>query len=302
MAETNFRLPSSDLSETQYARYQTQPKERRMNSVSEYVTIYGEAPANSHEIDKRWTIWKETRDESGRIFREFAQKGANDLQWIYNEVVFNPQPDTTGSPYYINLDNNIVYDGMLSGMPVANLSALDIDDVVHTFELTYDQSNHFSIAGSVLYLTDDVQLSDIAYAIKIRATDDSGNTYEQPFAIYVEPVVPAPSAPTGEINVYEEDILSPNTPTIILDYTVPESRTLNLDLIDCFGQNLGKYEILIDGDRAAYKETYWTSYETKFDFEALKVFAGQTIQVKVTNKGPDSTVHNARLRGYQYAT
>jgi hypothetical protein len=299
---TDYRLPLNERSSIQWSRYELQPKERRMNAIAENVTIFGEAPSNSHEIDFAWIIWKETRDDTGRIFREYAQEGSNRLQWIYNEIAFDPQPDQSGAPYGIILDNNIVYDGMSAGMPVANISALDIDDTFHIFELTYDGSNHFDISGSVLFLTDDVQLSDIAYGIRIKATDDDGNSIVVPFAIYVEPVVAPPSAATGEINLYDEDILNPNIATTVFDYTVPASRILNLRLIDCFGENPAEYEVLIDGARAAYKRTYWTSYETKFDFDELKVLAGQNIKVNITNKGTDSTLHNARVRGYQYAT
>ena len=41
----HYRLPTNELSEVQWTRYQNAPKERRMNAIAENVTIFGEAPS-----------------------------------------------------------------------------------------------------------------------------------------------------------------------------------------------------------------------------------------------------------------
>lgn len=301
MAE-KYVHPSNVRSASGWELYKNAPKEQRVLVVSEFETIYGEAPSGAHEIDPLWIIWRETKDPNGRTIIEFAQNGKNILRWIYAEIAFDPIPDPNGKPYDIILDNEFVYDGMVAGLPVANITVLDIDDTFHDIVVDYDPSNKFTVAGSTLFLTNSVQLSDVAYPLRLKATDDDGNVYVEKFAIYVKPMV-APAAPaTGEINVYEEDSIATGNTATVLDYTVPANRELDMDLIDCFGQNLGKYEILIDGARAGYKETYFTSYETKFDFDALKLKEGQNIKVNVTCKGPAvaTALFTIRLRGYQY--
>jgi len=192
----SFQKPTTDNNLAERSLYMNSPRERRMNVVSEYVTIYGEAPSGAHEAEPKWTIWRETKDESGRITVDYAQDGSNNLYWIYNSVAFNPVPDNSGKPYYIELDNNIVYDGMVAGLPVANISVYDVDDLTHTLSIVFDPFSKFTISGNTLFLQDSVQLIDIAYPLKIRATDPDGNQYEQVFAIYVQdPLAPPPAPP-----------------------------------------------------------------------------------------------------------
>lgn len=294
--------PTDQQSLAQWSLYKTAPRERRMNVVSEFVTIYGEAPSGAHEAEPLWVIWKETKDENGRITTEFAQEGRNDLIWIYNSVAFNPAPDLSGRPYAIQLDNNIVYDGMFAGLPVANITVFDIDDLSHTITDVYDPANMFEVVGNVLVLTGNVQLNDIAYQLKLRATDDDGNSYDQWFAIYVQETPPVvPPAYIGEVNDYEESTITALNTATVLSYTIPTNRAMRLRKLDVFGTNLGAYEVQINGDRAGYKETYYTRYETEFDFDNYTLNEGDTIEIISTNKGSTTALFNARLRGYQYA-
>jgi len=295
--------PTAQNNLTQWSLYQNSPRERRMNIVSEYETIFGEAPSGAHEAEPLWIIWRELKDENGRITREYAQDGANTLYWIYNTIAFLPVPDASGTPYSIELDNNIVYDGMGAGLPVANITVLDVDDVFHTITIVNDPFSKFTIIGNVLYLDDSVQLVDIAYPLKLRATDDDDNSFDQVFAIYVlDPVPPPASEFIGELNLFDEDNAVAAASTVdIIDYTVPPSRKVRMRLVDVFGRHKGNYTIVIDGDLVARKETYYTYYETSFDFENFILDEGQNIKVSVENKGPSTTYFNARLRGYQYA-
>lgn len=274
-----------------------------MNVVSEYVTIYGEAPGGAHEAEPRWIIWKETKDESGRITTEYAQDGANTLRWIYNTVAFDPVPNLDGTPYAISLDNNIVYDGMGAGLPVANISVLDIDDITHTLAITYDPYAKFTLVGNVLTLAGTVNLVDIAYPIKIRATDDEGKDYDQWFAIYVQDPAPTPAAFTGELNVFEEDAAVASGATVtLITYTVPAARELRMRGVEVFGRNVGNYTIELDGDLIARKETTYVDYNSVFDFENYELVAGQVLTIKAQNLGDTAEYFNARLRGYQYGT
>lgn len=295
--------PTDKNNLTQWSLYETAPKERRMNVVSEYVTIYGEAPSGAHEAEPVWKIWRESKDENGRITVEFAQDGANNLYWIYNSVSFDPVVDLSGNPYFIQLDNDIVYDGMGAGLPVANISVLDVDDITHDIEVVHDPYNKFTVVGNVLVLTDTVQLIDIAYPLRLRATDDEGNSYDQVFAIYVQDTTPPVAGDfVGELNLFEEDatVAASNTVTLI-DYTLPANRELRFRIAEAFGDNIGAFEVQIDGVRVALKKTYYTYYETDFAFENFTVESGQNIKILATNRGSNAAYFNARIRGYQYA-
>lgn len=295
--------PTDQQNLAQWSLYQTAPRERRMNVVSEFETIYGEAPSGAHEAEPRWVIWRELKDENGRITREYAQDGINTLLWIYNEIAFEPVPDASGIPYNIQLDNNIVYDGMVAGLPIANITVSDVDDVSHLITVAYDPYNKFNVVGNTLLLADSVQLTDIAYPLKLRAQDDEGNTYDQIFAIYVQDPTPPPASEfIGELNLFEEEatVAASNTVTLI-DYTLPANRELRFRVAEVFGKNIGAFEIQIDGERVAYKETYYTYYETEFSFENFEVAEGQNIKILATNRGTNTAYFNARIRGYQYA-
>jgi hypothetical protein len=287
----------------EWSQYDNAPKERRNNIVSETVTIYGEAPSGAHEAEPRWIIWKETRQDNGQILREYAQDGRNDLLWIYNSNAFNPVPDPTGTPYAILLDNQIVFDGMGAGLPVANITVLDVDDIAHTITDIYDPSNKFIVMGNTLLLSDSVQLIDIAYPLKLRAVDDDGNIFEQMFTITVEDPSPAPQAALGELNIFEEDLTVASAATVaIIDYTVPANRTFRIRKIYCAGGNRGRFEVEISGVKEAEKRTYYTYFDTSFDFENIEVTAGETIKIYAENLGSSTACYNSNLRGYQYAT
>ena len=299
---TTRQNPTDQQSLSQWELYNAAPRERRMNVVSETVTIYGEAPSGAHEAEPRWVIWKETLDANGRIIKEWAQDGINTLYWIYNEVAFNPVPDASGRPYHIELDNNIVYDGMGAGLPVANISVLDIDDTSHTIQVVHDPFNKFLVTGNVLILKNSVQLVDIAYPLRLRATDDDGNQYDQVFAIYVQEMPPVVAANfIGELNLFSEDTCASNAVCTLINYTVPSDRELRLRIIDCWGENRGKFTVSLNGDKIAEKQTYWTYYETKFDFENFELQSDDVLTITVENVGDEPVDFNARLRGYQYA-
>ena len=282
--------------------FRASPRERRLNIVSETVTIYGEAPSGAHEAEPRWTIWRETRDANGRIDVDYAQDGANNLYWIYNTNAFEPVPDPTGRPYAIQLDNMCVFDGMGAGLPVANITVLDVDSSTHTVEVVFDPFNKFQVSGNVLLLQDSVQLVDIAYPLRLRATDEDGKMYDEVFAIEVKDAAPVPEPDIGEINLYEETIIGVGMSAAVFTYVVPAERELRVRLLECFGKNLGSFELLIDGERQGFKETYWTRFEVTFNLENFELEEGTTVAIIGTNKGHVSGLFNARLRGYQFAT
>lgn len=286
----------------EWRQYQQSPRERRNNIVSENVTIYGEAPSGAHEAEPRWIIWKETREDNGQILREYAQDGRNDLLWIYNTIAFDPAPDLSGAPYAILLDNDIVYDGMGAGLPVANITVLDIDDTFHDLQIVYDPADKFILSGNVLLLKNSVQVVDIAYPLKLKATDDEGNAYEQIHAIYVKDIPgPGPTVEAGEKNYFDElPALAAGDTDAIIEYTVPAGFGFRIRELYCYGKNRGRYYVEIGGFKQAEKQTYYTYYDTSFDFENIEVSEGQTIKIYAENLGLNAAYFNANIRGFLY--
>lgn len=300
MADPQQR-PTSEGSTQEWINYQNRPRERRVLVVSEYETIYGEAPSGAHESEQRWQIWKEITDESGRVQREYAQNGANDLRWIHATIAFSPQPNGV-YPYFIELDNYIVYDGMIAGLPVANITVYDADSTIHTITIYDDPFNKFLVSGTTLFLKDAVQLVDIAYPLKLKAVDEDGNTYIQPITILIKDPAPIPAGDfVGELNIFNEDSIGATLDSDIISYTVPTARNVRMRKIEVFGMNKGNYTVSLNGDVIARKETYYTRYETEFDFENYPLSEGDVITITAQNKGVNTGLFNARLRGYQYA-
>lgn len=297
----SHQRPTTENSTYEWQLFQNKPRERRNLVVSEFETIYGQAPSGAHESEERWQIWREITDENGRTQIEYAQNGSNSLRWIYASVIFTPQPNGP-FPYFIELDNYIVYDGMVAGLPIANITVYDADSTVHTIEVSDDPANKFMVSGGILYLKNSVQLLDVAYPLKLRATDPDGNQYTQPIAIYVQdPTPPVAGDFVGELNVYQEESVTVPLDVTVIDYTVPPARKVRMRSIEAFGMNKGSFTIEINGDVVARKETYYTKYETVFDFENYPLEPGDNIKVVADNKGTNTGLFNARLRGYQYA-
>lgn len=299
---SSIQRPTDYQNLTQWNLFNKGPKERRVHVVSETETIYGEAPSGTHEAEDKWIIWREIVQDNGAVHKEYAQNGANNLRWIWNTLAFLPTPDASGRPYYIQLDNQNVVDGMTAGMAVANIVVYDINDTNHVIEVANDPSDKFTVSGNVLYLSGLARLIDVAYPLKLRATDKDGNIYEQWFSIRV---IAAPGAPAanyiGELNVFQEATIPSGGTATVLSYTVPSDRAIAMHAFEAFGKNVAEVYVYIDGTLMARKDTNYAQYEVLFDFENFKIHKDSVIEVKMVNNGPTTEYFNARLRGYQYA-
>lgn len=301
MAKQN---PTDQNNLIQWELYNASPKRIERFEESENVTIFGSAPAGAHVAEPVWIIWRETVDDYGRVTREYAQEGANNLVWIYAANAFDPQPIDDQSPYHIIIDNNTVVDGMVATLPVANIAVLDPDHTTgdQTLTIISDPAGKFAIAGTTLILADTVYASDVAYPVTIQTEDPDGNIYSQIFAIYVSDPSAPPIEFAGRLNEFDENAAVPyNVETTILTYTVPADRAVRLDKIEVFGKNIAKFSIEVDGARVAYVETHWTKYDHLFEFLDYVVEAAEVVTVKVTNKTNEAQYFNARLLGVQYA-
>jgi hypothetical protein len=93
------------------------------------------------------------------------------------------------------------------------------------------------------------------------------------------------------------------SPTTILTYPVPALKDLFISRIDVSGENVAKYEVLINGTPIARKRTYFGgNLNETFDFtvgsrRGLPAEAGDIITVVVVHERPFSGAFDARLQG-----
>ena len=100
------------------------------------------------------------------------------------------------------------------------------------------------------------------------------------------------------INEFSEVAAVPvSTPTLIVSYTVPMDKVLELRHVQVSGCNTGKWDVEVDGSPIARKRTYYTQYNEEFEFEALKITEGQVVDVIVENCGSTATEFDGRILG-----
>jgi hypothetical protein len=98
------------------------------------------------------------------------------------------------------------------------------------------------------------------------------------------------------VNEYNKASSVPvNTLTTIVTYTVGAGLTAILERISASGQNIGIYQVLINGDVIETQSTYWSNFNLEFNFTSPDVFgtplvAGDEVEVTVINYSPSLTV------------
>lgn len=114
-----------------------------------------------------------------------------------------------------------------------------------------------------------------------------------------------PAAPSGVVlSLFAETLgVGSLTTATLLSYTVPALKVLYLTRIDVSGNNIAKYDVLLDAVVAARKRTWMGSpLNESFDFNeslarGVKLLAGQTLEVKVLHERPYVGDFEARLQG-----
>lgn len=101
-----------------------------------------------------------------------------------------------------------------------------------------------------------------------------------------------------KINQYDEITLASGNTATIVQYTVPASKTLNLELIEFSGENIARFFIEIDGVKEAQKRTYFASnYSGEFLFNKLRVDENILIRLRVENFRPSTANFDGRILG-----
>lgn len=259
--------PTTKDNLVQWDLYQKQPKEKRYNKISASLTIFGEAPAGVNEADPSWLIWKEERDNAGNIFTTYAQGGRNDLRWIYNEIAFDPvsdptrvPPATDGTvPYAITLSNDEILDGTPAGTVIGALTVFDDNSVVHTLTIVNDPFNFFNIVAGNLVSILPADITDVAYPVRIRATDPEGNAFETWLTVTVVEAVPTPAytfARTQSLAL--SDVAWTEIPAIALDgrtsLAIQNQTGFQIEVAYDDGIAYGEGMIVEDGNERQYNE------------------------------------------------
>lgn len=90
--------------------------------------------------------------------------------------------------------------------------------------------------------------------------------------------------------------------TEVASYTVPVGKQAWLQLVDCGGENIAEYEVLLNGDRVGYKRTWFSGgLNLSFDYRAspktgLHLVAGDTVSVMVDHYRPAAALFEARIQ------
>lgn len=145
---------------------------------------------------------------------------------------------------------------------------------------------------SELIYNDRLALPDLD---KASFTADPDNKVARRVLISNESNKPSYSVNPSNFFKYNEttSVTSSSTSTI-LSHVI--SGEFFLNNIQVSGDNLGLYEITLDGQPLAKKRTTYTEYNTTFDFTGLKLTG--TIQVVVTNSSNKTSDYNATLEAF----
>lgn len=83
----------------------------------------------------------------------------------------------------------------------------------------------------------------------------------------------------------------------ILTYTVPANTKVKLRRSNLAGENMGTYEVKVNGSVIDRIGTYYTDYNGFLEFDDVEYFSGTVITIEVLNRGEGSANFNANLQG-----
>lgn len=87
------------------------------------------------------------------------------------------------------------------------------------------------------------------------------------------------------------------TSTTIVTYTVPAGKKFSLELVEVSGTNVADYTVEIDSAIEAKKRTWWTEFNTEFEFKKFVVAATKVINIKVIHDRSEVGDFDARILG-----
>lgn len=104
------------------------------------------------------------------------------------------------------------------------------------------------------------------------------------------------------VNAATADPVAAGVTTVIGSYTVPTGKQAWLQLVDCGGENIAEYEVLMNDERIGFKRTWFGGgLNTHFDYRAspqrgLPLTAGDIVSVKVDHSRPAAGIFETRIQ------
>ncbi len=129
--------------------------------------------------------------------------GEDTFTYIAHNAATESAPETVtitvaavaDAPTSVSLSNDSVEENMPVGTGIGALTATDVDSSAFTYELVSGDTSAFSISGDELLTAEEFDYeTKSTYALTIRVTDESDNTFDQIFTIYVTDVNEPPVA------------------------------------------------------------------------------------------------------------
>jgi len=110
-----------------------------------------------------------------------------------------------------------------------------------------------------------------------------------------------PPASTDTINFFNSvsSVASSNL-TTILTRTVPVGKTLYLSAIEFGGENIARYDVIIDGNLEGRRRTYFSGpLSDEFFFDRFRVTEGKVVELKVYHERPEVGDFEGRIIGQE---
>ena len=109
----------------------------------------------------------------------------------------------------------------------------------------------------------------------------------------------APTLPATR-NVFADVTVVPSLQTALVTYTVPTGRTAILEKVFASGQQVGRFDLLLNSATIDTQRTSYGSFNVKFDFSSsgtgFQLNSGDIVTLEVTNSQSDSGDFNARIQ------
>jgi hypothetical protein len=86
--------------------------------------------------------------------------------------------------------------------------------------------------------------------------------------------------------------------TTVVTYTVPAGKTFFLDEVECGGENIARYDVLLDAVLIARKRTWFSGgLNLSFRFSKFEISAASVVSVKVVHDRPLTGDFESRIIG-----
>lgn len=116
----------------------------------------------------------------------------------------------------------------------------------------------------------------------------------------INAVIENGSASRTTRNYYAEESVIPDLETSIVSYTVPTGHTAVLERIAGSGQQVGRFDVLINSLVVDTNRNYYGNFNVLFPYDSMGtgyvLNAGDTVELKVTLGGDDPGLFNGRIQ------